>query len=1463
MILLLLGSNHVFGQKIKKFSANKEAYVAEVQQFFKDITTSKEKETTEALYMEVNAAIMGGEISEKEFAALVQASNNLLRKRVMEFEIWQSMYLSLILIHQNEDPKYAEPWITNLAEFTRRSKSKNIRDYLKIMYKCLAEQILFDDGSLKWSAIDATWAFSFEEEPRFEIADANIWGYFKTDSTLIEGTNGVYFPLRQEFVGHGGNLYWTRTGLSADSLFAELARIKIIANKANFVADSVTVNSKLYISQPLMGRLEERLSAKSDAKSASFPRFTSYNQDIQLSGVYPNVDFVGGISIIGKRFYGSGRPEKKATLLFMFEGKPTIKAQSERILLREDLLTSENTQITIHIDEDSIYHPKLALKFIPAQKQLTLNRDDEGISRAPFSDSYHDLDIYFDLISWNMSQPQMHLGNLNMGAESPVIFESENYYRGERMQQIKGLDDDGPLVNMAKVADLYGRKIMSLDEMAQGLRMGTEATHRVMLQMSVLGFVNYDLATKSITVKDKLFQYIQNEKGRRDYDVIRFVSRLTNGANASISLLNFDMDIRGINAIALSDSQQVALFPSSRKITVHEGMDFDFDGRITAGRFTFWGRKFFFDYDLFQMNMATIDSMRFKVPSFTPDVNGNYYLVNVKNVLQDINGELLIDKPNNKSGRISYTEYPIFRSGKESYVYYDRADIFDSVYNRDNFFVELEPFEIDSLDIASTKGLKFAGTLTSAGIFPDIDEDIRVQEDYSLGFKSATPNGGFPAYGGKGTYTGAINLSNRGFLGDGDISYLTSTTLADSLIFFPDSTNGVANQYEIAEQLGGVEYPHVLASNVRINWRPYDDVFYTHSQATPFQMYNDVGMEGRGTLALAPNKLGGRGQLDFLDAQTESNDYLFENREFRSDTLAFKVRANSAAPWGFELANARGFVNFDDEKGEFTVNESASYLSFPINKYIAFMDFAEWQIPAKTIEVKKLGGGAQSHMVSVHPKQDSLQFMAGSAKFSLLPSLLEGFEIPYIDVADASIIPDTGYVAIDPDAAMRTLEKSTIMANRTSQYHEFYESSVDIKSRNMYRGSGFKEYIDEDETPWPLYFATIKPDTSGTTIGKATVTEEDGFFLSAFFAYYGKVELRADVQNMTFNGYTLIQHTCPNIQTTWFKFESEIDPKQIVIDLPKDNPTTRADNLYNGIYLAPDSTSGYSAFLSRENSRADREIISATGVLYYDKAITSYVVTTPEKVANPKAKGNWLALNNKDCYTTGKGKIAFAQEAGRVNAQTYGVVTHDLESDAILLDTYFSVDFYFNKDILEAVAEALQSASSLKGTDISREAYQIGLDNMLTEKERKKYDEEVELYGAPEKLPKSMRSTMTFNELEFEYNPNTHSFVSMGEVGITGILDEQVNKKVFAIIEVAKKRRGDELYIYLEVTESEYYFFQYKRNIMQFYCTEKEIMTKLLEDDDRSLKAEDGKPPYVYNAASRGKVRLFLQRFEE
>ena len=182
------------------------------------------------------------------------------------------------------------------------------------------------------------------------------------------------------------------------------------------------------------------------------------------------------------------------------------------------------------------------------------------------------------------------------------------------------------------------------------------------------------------------------------------------------------------------------------------------------------------------------------------------------------------------------------------------------------------------MDNTSTQGLKFRGTLTSAGIFPDIQEDILVQEDYSLGFKTSTPEGGYMAYDGKGNYEGELSLSLEGFTGDGDIDYITSNAKSEEFVFYPDSTNGVAYEYVIVEQAGGADYPPVDALNVWVNWQPKNDVFYTRSGETPFNMYGDVGMKTEGVLAYGPERLGGNTKNSFLDAESISKDFWFNSR---------------------------------------------------------------------------------------------------------------------------------------------------------------------------------------------------------------------------------------------------------------------------------------------------------------------------------------------------------------------------------------------------------------------------------------------------------------------------------------------------------------------------------------------------------------------------------------------------------
>src|SRR5690606_39717610 len=77
-----------------------------------------------------------------------------------------------------------------------------------------------------------------------------------------------------------------------------------------------------------------------------------------------------------------------------------------------------------------------------------------------------------------------------------------------------------------------------------------------------------------------------------------------------------------------------------------------------------------------------------------------------------------------------------------------------------------------SSDVCSSdlnpRRLALPGTFTSAGIFPDIREELNVMPDYSLGFSGETGKAGLPAYGGPAKFFNKLYLSNQGLRGKGD-----------------------------------------------------------------------------------------------------------------------------------------------------------------------------------------------------------------------------------------------------------------------------------------------------------------------------------------------------------------------------------------------------------------------------------------------------------------------------------------------------------------------------------------------------------------------------------------------------------------------------------------------------------------------------------------------------------------------
>ena len=177
-------------------------------------------------------------------------------------------------------------------------------------------------------------------------------------------------------------------------------------------------------------------------------------------------------------------------------------------------------------------------------------------------------------------------------------------------------------------------------------------------------------------------------------------------------------------------------------------------------------------------------------------------------------------------------QYPVFTNIDTAVVNWSKISTQKGVYSKDSFFYEVNPFTIKSLDVLVTDSLRFAGTLTSAGILPQITEPLKVRPDYSLGLeKTISASVGLPVYGEKGTLTGRIDLSDRG--------YLNSTTWSKDFIFLPDSMKTLAKNFTMAEVNDTIGFPAVHGDSVKEFWLPYKDSLLIASTSREMAMYHD------------------------------------------------------------------------------------------------------------------------------------------------------------------------------------------------------------------------------------------------------------------------------------------------------------------------------------------------------------------------------------------------------------------------------------------------------------------------------------------------------------------------------------------------------------------------------------------------------------------------------------------------
>ncbi|PIQ14953.1 MAG: hypothetical protein COW67_11065 [Flavobacteriales bacterium CG18_big_fil_WC_8_21_14_2_50_32_9] len=1482
LLFFIVSGLTAFSQsKIKQFSSDSTIFFNEMEEFLR----ASRAEDGKLVMDEFSWTWFGGKFSENQRESVYVMANLMLNNKKKAFPDFSNYIKTISLFvnskYQTETSFFSwqailEKLIKGETQSKSSSAKKQFVDYLQACNALFEENALFKSPSNTWKANNSNYKFGFDSIPTIEFDALTLTCYSKGDSAIIFNTKGKFYPTEQIWYGEGGKITWERAGFPADSVFATInSTYQINVKSPSFEINEVTFYDYYYFDQALDGSLSEKILANITEEKATYPRFTSSNARLQIKNIIEDVDYIGGFSLHGYKVLGTGVDNQDAYVIFYRKKLPFVKMSAKAFVIRPDRIVSNDASFTMYLKQDSIYHPGLIFKFFFDERKLNLIRDNQGIKKTPYLNSYHKVDMNFEYLTWAIDSPMVQFRNLVGGTKTDATFVSTDFFRKDAYMSFLGSNTIHPLYMVKSLVDKLDTNFITMYQLAEHSKYSKSQLENFLLGLSYQGFVKYDYDTKTFVVEDKLITWVKASGGRVDYDVIGFYSNIEKANNATLSLLNYDMLMRGVKQINLSDSQEVKIFPKNQTITLKKNRDFDFSGTIQAGRFDFMGHDFKFKYDDFKIDMPIVDSVRIYAETPQKDEYGNPIIRPVKTVVQQVNGDLLIDKPNNKSGVKPYSEYPIFHSFKDSYVYYDRNSIQGGVYGKEDFYFQVKPFTIDSLADFDNSALRFDGTLVSAGIFQDIEETLTLQPDHSLGFVKKTPPEGMPVYAGKGKFNNDIKLSHQGLKGDGDLVYVASTTYSNNFIFFPDSMNAVAQRFTVKENSKAIEFPPAEGENVFTRWFPKKDYMIHKEIDKPIAMY-DMKSKMHGSTIMAPDGLSGVGVFEFEKAEMESNLIKFKFQDFSADTADFRLKDSfgDGDALAFSTKNVNAFVSFKERNGLFKSNGDGSVINFEPMKYICFMDEFKWfmdnddiELSAGTQQAQDASGvsldGAQ--FISVHPEQDSLSFFSTKARYDIRNKVIYADGVKFMNIADVMLYPDSGKVIIDKNASMRTLNNSRIVASYITQNHNIYNATTNVFGKRKYAGSGYVDYVDEIEKSQTIYLASIGVDTTGQTIANAEIKPEDDFTLSPRYKFYGKVALNANNQFLTFKGNSKIFHDCDLLGNNWFTFNSIIDPNEIYIPIDSNTKDENGNKLIASILLSSDSLGIYSSFLNQKKKNSHKEVIPTKGFLYFDKVSEEYRISNKDKLQEISFGGNYLSLSTKNCKIYGEGKIDLGAESGQLTIESAGVVYHNQLDNEAIFDLVLSMDFFFADDAMKNMTKKLEQASDLEPVKLDRPTFEKGIKEIIGKDEGDKIIAQVNLYGSYKKMPDIMRKTILFNEIKFKWNQANKSYRSYGKIGISNLGKDQINKYVEGKIEIIKKRSGDIINIYLEVDKNNWYFFSYTRGIMQSISSDSDFNTVIQETkpDKRKAKQEKGQEPYQFMYSSDKKKRDFIRSFDE
>lgn len=1357
-----------------------------------------------------------------------------------------------------EDSKYFDGWDTPPTTATQIPAGNGLQDFDKKPMPILTGVVI-------------------------ELNNTDLIMATASDSVAISKTSGTIALKDGVFVGKGGVLTWDN--LNLPQISAALADYTFDIRNPRFTAEDVSFTYAERLTAPIKGVLEFKGEKRAKNVQASYPRFMSYQGDAFIKNIDKSVEYKGGFSIIGKRIFSSSVHNSYSYITVKQDGKVAFKTSSTRFEINDLFINAQLASFVTYIGQDSIYHPAVKLNYIPADGLLKLNKIESGSYKdVYYIDSYHQLSMKCDAMRWNLAEGKMDFYIVSGKTQVPAVFESLDFFDSQRLGRLNGGGNFNPLLVASSFAQKNNKHSFSVQEVAafNNNRVSAQNLKSGFVTAEQQGFLYYNPTTDLYSITRKGQHYLAANTGKKDFDDLLipsiYGSSKDSTANASLNLTDKSLLIRGVKRFNLSDSLGSYVLPYDGIVNVGKNRTFTFNGQLKAKNFRFSGKELVLNYEKYMLTLPKIDSITFTPPDAyakgaTKEIGSKFKYDNA--------GVVYLNKPDNKSGRINFPQYPILKIDKGVIVYFDDAYRGNRAYNREVRF-EVPKIDFDSLNV---KPMEFSGTFYSGNIFKPFKEKLTILSDTTIGFSHKAPGGKYTVYGNETSvkFASELVMDDKGLHTTGDITHLAATLTSDEIFFFTDSLTAKGKVGKVVETTKpGTYYPKIEVKDYTLKWTPKADSMLIASHEG-FDFYQ-ASSSLKGKILLRKTGLFGMGNLIRDDSETGSEQFKFNKEGFIADNSQFKIKATSPLIKAVLLAKhvdinfniTKSLVNFAGNEGNsFNDTTRQSSLEFPYAAYRTNINKAEWNIKKKQVSMK--GDAATTLFASTNAAQEGLSYNGSSAVYDIEQLTLNIGGVPFIQSADARIMPDKGLVAIRKDAEMLPFKKARLTIDTLNGYHNLSNGNIQILSKSRFIGDASYQFVNVRKDTFNIKMGDFElrevklaaaPDGKKTkekgysTFAHAIVRDRDSVYLSPKIIYQGEISMSAPVKNLTMDGFVLpVLKKYPKLGGYWIPYKGD-KSEEVVITVDKNLKSDDAP-LWAGLHLRTTVSSNglYPTFLSAKETDEDQDVFVASGVLRRDEPNKLFSI----KPEDPKATAvNKYELIEDQGIINLEGKFNLLNKELAQYMKASGFARLRLDSAKHQFNTMMLVNFPVAQPILAHMATKIVKTNLDLG--VNEAAIELNSPELISKISHIVGDKDIEDYklrSAKEYVPlfkfsPKFINTVVFSDLQLAWEPKQNAYRSVGKLGISNIGETDINAKVDGYVEIRKNPvTGDEVYVFIELSPESWYYMGYKEGEMGIISSD-DAFNALVTKGER--KKDRG---YQVIAVDHSEAILFRKMFLE